>query len=68
MKILEFGNIEAHLQGNQAFIYAGDASDVLYIDEVENKTAEEAEALIISELEYKNSTTLSSAVAIKTLF
>jgi len=68
MKILQIKNIEAHLQGNQAFIYADDSSDILYIDNIEEKTTEEAEALIVGEIEYKNSGMLSSAVTIKALF
>lgn len=42
--------VDAHLLGNQAFIYAGDTTEMLMIDGIEN--ASNALDLIIEELEF----------------
>jgi len=51
--------LEAHLIGNQAFIYKDGASEVLNIDGIEE--SENAEELIISELELIEDSSFSNS-------
>ena len=56
MRILQLHDLEIHLQGDQAFIYSENESDVLNIESIE--FSEEAERLIIEELRQKNRSSL----------
>ncbi len=52
MKLLNIGEIEVVLKGNQAFIYSEDKSDVLNMQNVENNPNAEEEIRL--ELEFRN--------------
>lgn len=49
MKVIDVNGTEVHLQGNQAFLYKGQHSEVLNINGIENDA--NAEELILRELE-----------------
>ena len=52
-------NIEAQLIGNSAYLYSDNYSDVIHIDEVEDR--EDAKELIVRELEFQDNSSFSSA-------
>lgn len=59
MKLIQLTEtIEAQLIGDTVYIYSDGEPEVLYIDEIEQ--SKDAERLIISELEFLNSASLSS--------
>jgi hypothetical protein len=62
MKIIQLSSsIEAQIIGNAVYVYSDGQPEVLHIDGIENNEEDEAHRLIVAELEFLNSASLSSA-------
>lgn len=62
MRVLQINDLEIHLQGDQAFIYSEQESEVLNIEDIEY--IEEPERLIIDELQLKSRSSLIDKISL----